>query len=77
MNPNLPSHPKCKTCRHWSKWIHHLNPGWGCCDLFDGDSLTWFNPTAKAYAESPHNDGTAGLNTHQTFGCVQHEEKNL
>lgn len=65
----------CKTCKHWE--TNGFIFGWGCCQKTQRTEIDV--PVDKqSLAVALHTQtklGPARLDTHETFGCVMHEEK--
>ena len=61
---------RCKTCRWWGDY-GGTPADWGVCELAGGGPGPDY-PTSLAWAQDAELYA-AFLNTHETFGCVQHK----
>ena len=69
---------RCKTCKHWSRYSQSLDtfgrPAQGFCTLATNVDGRPDHRDSLAVAHDNYRD-YAYLNTTETFGCVQWQEK--
>ena len=65
---------RCKTCKHWDAFEYAGQIGWGACGRLDTDYKDRMSKLVRLHARGWETE-SADADTHETFGCVEHEER--